>query len=217
MSQEELICFLLETQSLTFGFYKTRSGRDSPYYLNTGVFSNIDWLSKIAQLYCEKIQNKGWTPTYLFGPAYKGIGLSIGTGFAYMSKGIPMRVGSARKEEKNHGDKGIFVGTPVTATDKVVIIDDVLTAGISLQKSYDLLKKTGATILGCVVLLDRQEQSEIKKLSARAVLQEQGIEVLSILTIKDILESKLISSHLQNNFDENFVKKIQTYRQQFNE
>ncbi len=188
--QEQFIEFMIDCQVLKFGDFVTKSGRKTPFFVNTGFYRTGGQLMKLGEYYAEAIVNKFGTDfDVLFGPAYKGIPLSVAAAIALKAKyGLEIRYSSNRKEIKDHGDQGILLGSPIRDGDRVVIIEDVTTAGTSIRETLPIIEAQGkVSVLGLVVSVDRQERGEKK--SALAEIQENfGLETTSIVTMSDVIE-----------------------------
>ena len=195
----EFIRFLLESGAMTFGVYTLKSGRKSPYMINIGKVGSGVSLSRMGDFYARAIYEKmetGIIPedtNLLFGSAYKGIPLVTATSIA-MSAAFELDLGWAfnRKEAKDHGEGGVFVGTMPGAGDRVLVVDDVMTAGTALRETIDLFKKYApdAEVIGSVIAVDRKERGRDKTVSAVAEAEKEfGIPVFSIIDIDEIIEA----------------------------
>ena len=195
--KERFVRFLLESGALTFGDFILKSGRKSPYMINTGKLDSGVTLSRLGCFYARTIYEKmelGVIPkdtSILFGSAYKGIPLATATAIA-LAAAYDIELGYAfnRKEEKDHGEGGIIVGRKPVPGDKILIIDDVMTAGTALRETVALLKKYNpdAEVVGSVLAVDRKEHGQDARLSAVAEAQyEHGFPVFSIIDIDEIV------------------------------
>jgi orotate phosphoribosyltransferase len=187
-AQTAFLDLLMQRQALRFGDFTLKSGRKSPYFINTGCFHQGGDLSRLGAAYADAIQRRfGNEVAVVFGPAYKGIPLALAAAMAY--EGLVQRpVGWTydRKEAKDHGDGGLFVGAPLAAGTKVVVVDDVLTAGTALRETVAKLKPTGVTIVGAVVAVDRQEKGQQSGRTAiEEIASELAITVAPIITISE--------------------------------
>ena len=199
--KQKAIQILLNHQILHLGEIKTKSGRISPYFIDMGKITNVRVLSALARIYAEVILQKNFQVDCVYGPAYKGIGLAISLSEALMSKGQGRGVQNVdfafnRKEAKAHGEGGFLIGKKLTSQDKVVIVDDVITSGISIMESLELLKKNGnPEVLAIIIAVDRLEQSiSNKSISAsQFISQKIGIPIYSIVDINDILKGTHLS------------------------
>lgn len=195
--KKKFVCFLLESEALTFGDFTLKSGRKSPYMINTGKINSGASLSRMGCFYARAIYEKmelgvvPWDTTILFGSAYKGIPIAAATSIA-LAAAFDFDIGWAfnRKEAKDHGEGGVFVGMKPAAGDRVLIVDDVMTAGTALRDTVDLLGAYApeAKVVGSVIAVDRKEHGRDARLSAVAETQyELGIPIFSIIDIDEIL------------------------------
>jgi len=188
---QDFIRFAIEQEVLCFGEFKTKAGRLSPYFFNAGLFNDGESLKQLTQFYAQAILFSNIPFDMLYGPAYKGIPLAAGTAIALAEKGHNVPYCFNRKETKGHGEGGNTVGAKLQG--RVLIIDDVISAGTSVRESIILIRAAGATPCGVVIALDRMElgqQTEWNKegLSASQEVQRNyGIPVVSIATLDDLL------------------------------
>jgi orotate phosphoribosyltransferase len=213
-TKEDFITFLIEHDILTFGEFITKSGRQTPYFINTGNYNNGQRLSAISEFYAEAINENFKNATMLFGPAYKGIPLVSVVSLKLFEKyKVNLSIAFNRKEAKDHGEGGIIVGHKPSERDKVVIVEDVITSGISISESIEILKSNGnPQILGAVISVDRMERGKGKKTAIQELQEEFGIKIIPIITIKDILDflsSREIPKYSQNQSE--LVKKMIEY------
>jgi orotate phosphoribosyltransferase len=213
-TKEDFITFLIEHDILTFGEFITKSGRKTPYFINTGNYNNGQRLSAISEFYAEAIHENFKNATMLFGPAYKGIPLVSVVSLKLFEKyKVNLSIAFNRKEAKDHGEGGIIVGHKPSERDKVVIVEDVVTSGISISESIEILKSNGnPQILGAVISVDRMERGKGKKTAIQELQEEFGIKIIPIVTIKDILDflsSREIPKYSQNQSE--LVKKMIEY------
>ena len=176
---------------LSFGEFITKAGRASPYFFNAGLFNNGANLGKLADFYAQTLLDSGVEFDMLFGPAYKGITLAAATAVALAGKGRNVPFAYNRKEAKDHGEGGTIVGAKLQG--KVVIIDDVISAGTSVRESVELIRAAGATPCAVLIALDRMERAgKDGALSAQSAVQEvtqtYGMPVVSIGNLDDLLE-----------------------------
>ena len=191
---QQFIKFAVQQEVLRFGEFKTKAGRLSPYFFNAGLFYDGASLNQLAEGYARVLLDKiamGFEFDALFGPAYKGITLAAATAMALAQKGHNIPYAYNRKEAKDHGEGGTLVGAPL-AGKRVVIVDDVISAGTSVRESVDMLKSAGATPVAVLIALDRMEKSgnatEIGEFSAvQSVEQDFGIPVFAIATLHDLM------------------------------
>ncbi|SJM95777.1 orotate phosphoribosyltransferase [Crenothrix polyspora] len=185
--QKDFIAYALDCGVLKFGEFVLKSGRTSPYFFNTGLFNTGAQLAKLGQFYAQALLQSGINPDILYGPAYKGIPLVSATSIAYAqltSKDIPFVFN--RKEAKDHGEGGSLVGSPLQG--RVLILDDVITAGTSVKESVDIIKSAGATPVGVLIALDRQEKGNSDVSAIQEVSALFQIPVVSIITLAEIIE-----------------------------
>jgi len=189
--RQEFIAFSVSTGVLRFGEFVTKAGRTSPYFFNAGLFSDGATLGKLADFYAQTLLDSGVEFDMLFGPAYKGITLASATAVALANKGRNVPFAFNRKEAKDHGEGGTIVGAKLQG--KVVIIDDVISAGTSVRESVEMIRAAGATPCAVLIALDRMERSgKDGALSEGSAVQEvtktYGIPVVSIGNLNDLLE-----------------------------
>ena len=185
--KEEFIKFMVEGGILRFGEFTLKSGRLSPYFINTGNYKTGSQISKLGEFYAECIMDNKIKGDAIFGPAYKGIPLAIATGIILNNKfGVDMNYCFDRKEVKDHGEGGKIVGAPVEGK-RVLIIDDVITAGTAVRESLSILKNLNAEVIGLVIALNRQEKANNSEISAVAeVERDYGFKVHSIITLETL-------------------------------
>ena len=194
--QEEFVDFMLEVQALTFGDFITKSGRKTNYFVNTGSYKTGNQIKRLGEFYARCIvenMESGNIPkdvTCLFGPAYKGIPLVITTSIALAEHyGIDLSYCFNRKEEKDHGEGGNLVGHKLKDGDKVLIIEDVITAGTAVRETLPILKACGdINIEGLVISVDRMEKGQGELTATEEIEKEFGIKTFSIVNVKDILK-----------------------------
>lgn len=214
-NQDNFIRFALEAKVLSFGEFKTKAGRLSPYFFNAGEFNDGARLSALGRYYAKALQESGIQFDMLYGPAYKGITLAAATAIALADNGINVPYAYNRKEAKDHGEGGVLVGAPVKG--KVVIIDDVISAGTSVRESVDLIRKAGAEPAAVLIALDRMERSgsatEVGDKSAvQAVEQEFGLPVISIANLTGLMSFLTASSDAQLT---NYLPAVKAYREKY--
>ncbi|MDP9109114.1 MAG: orotate phosphoribosyltransferase [Pseudomonadota bacterium] len=188
--RQEFIAFAVASGVLRFGEFVTKAGRTSPYFFNAGAFNDGATLGRLAQFYARALVDSGIEFDMLFGPAYKGITLASATAVALAGLGRNVPFAFNRKEAKDHGEGGSIVGAALSG--KVVIIDDVISAGTSVRESVDMIRAAGATPCAVLIALDRMERSgKDGALSAGSAVQEVsqqfGIPVVSIGSLDDLL------------------------------
>lgn len=184
---QDFIAFALDCQVLRFGEFKTKAGRLSPYFFNAGLFNDGASLGKLAGFYAKAVASAGLPFDMLFGPAYKGIPLATTMACALARRhGRDVPVAFNRKEAKDHGEGGVLIGAPLA--DRVLIVDDVISAGTSVRESVDLIRGAGATPAGVVIAIDRRERGLGERSAADEVREAIGLPVVAIATLDDILE-----------------------------
>jgi orotate phosphoribosyltransferase len=184
--QREFIEFAIRNQVLRFGEFTLKSGRSSPYFFNSGLFNSGASIARLGRYYAETVMRSKLDFDILFGPAYKGIPLAVSTAVAiaeHHGRDIPYAFN--RKEAKDHGEGGIVVGAALQG--RVLIVDDVISAGTSVSESIQLIRAVGAVPAGVVVALDRQERSHGSLSAIQEVEQRHGIPVLSIINLDQIV------------------------------
>jgi orotate phosphoribosyltransferase len=192
----DFVAFAVEAGVLRFGEFKTKAGRLSPYFFNAGLFDDGAKLGRLAEFYARRLLASDLEFDLLFGPAYKGITLAAAVSVELARLGRNLPYAYNRKEAKDHGEGGTLVGAPL-AGKRVLVIDDVISAGTSVRESIDLIRAAGATPVGVVIALDRQELATKRAadgsvtddtLSAvQQVQRESGLRVVSIATLRDLL------------------------------
>lgn len=189
--KHEFIEFMVRSRVLSFGSFQTKSGRISPYFINAGNYTTGQQISKLGNFYAQCIlENFKNNFDVIFGPAYKGIPLSITTAISlYLNYGLNIPFCYNRKEAKDHGEGGNIVGYSLKAGERIVIIDDVITAGTSFRESYSLLKSVAdVKITSLVVSVDRMEKGLGDKTTLQELQDEFGIQVNAIVTLEEILD-----------------------------
>jgi orotate phosphoribosyltransferase len=189
--RQEFIAFAVSAGVLKFGEFITKAGRTSPYFFNAGLFNDGAVLGKLADYYAQTLLDSGIEFDMLFGPAYKGSALASATAVALAGKGRNVPFAFNRKEAKDHGEGGSLIGAKLAG--RVVIIDDVISAGTSVRESVELIRAAGATPCAVLIALDRMEKSgKDDALSAHSAVQEvsqaYGMPVVSIGNLDDLLE-----------------------------
>lgn len=189
--KKEFIEFMVDCDVLRFGDFVTKSGRKTPFFINTGFYRTGTQLCRLGAYYAQAIKEKfGLDFDVLFGPAYKGIPLSVATTMAIGEKyNTDIRYCSNRKEVKDHGDKGILLGSPIGNGDRVVIIEDVTTAGTSIQETLPIIRAQGQVeVIGLVVSVDRMERGTGEKSALRQIEETYGIQTTAIVTMAEVVE-----------------------------
>jgi len=175
----------LACEVLRFGDFTTKAGRKTPYFFNAGLFSDGDSLRTLGQFYARALQASGVACDQLFGPAYKGIPLAASTAIALSEIGQNLPWSFNRKEAKDHGEGGVVVGAPLRG--RVLIVDDVITAGTSVRESVDLIRGHGANPAGVLIALDRMERGQGSASAVQEVRALYGIPVVAIATLDDLM------------------------------
>jgi len=189
--KQEFIEFMIDCNVLKFGDFVTKSGRKTPFFVNTGFYRTGAQLRRLGGYYARAIQESfGLGFDVLFGPAYKGIPLSVTTAVALSEEfNADVRYCSNRKEVKDHGDKGILLGGPLGDGDRVVIIEDVTTAGTSIEETMPILLAQGKVeVKGLVVSVDRMERGQTEKSALAAISEKYGFKTTAIVTMKEVVE-----------------------------
>ncbi len=184
--KREFIRFALRQKVLCFGEFKTKAGRISPYFFNAGLFHDGAALKQLAQFYAKAILAAGIGFDVLFGPAYKGIPLAAATAIALADAGRNAGYSFNRKEAKDHGEGGAVIGAPLAG--RVLIIDDVISAGTSVNESMHLIRAAGATLSGVVIALDRMERGSSSLSAVQEVQQRYNVPVISVATLDDVVD-----------------------------
>ena len=189
--KQEFIEFMVESHVLKFGEFTLQSGRNSPFFMNAGAYVTGSQLRRLGQYYAKAIhEHYGDDFDVLFGPAYKGIPLSVATTIAYSELyGKDIRYCSNRKEVKDHGDTGILLGSQMKDGDRVVIIEDVTTSGKSIEETYPIIKAQGnVEVVGLMVSLNRMERGKGEKSALEEVQELYGFKANAIVTMADVVE-----------------------------
>jgi len=214
-NQDNFIRFALEAKVLSFGEFKTKAGRLSPYFFNAGGFNDGARLSALGRYYAKALQEAKISFDMLYGPAYKGIALAAATAIALAENGLNVPYAYNRKEAKDHGEGGSLVGAPVKG--KVVIIDDVISAGTSVRESVDLIRGAGAEPVAVLIALDRMERSgnavELGDKSAvQDVEQEFGLPVIAIANLAHLMSFLTASSDAELT---HYLPAVKAYRDKY--
>ena len=183
--RQEFLGFALAREVLRFGAFTTKAGRKTPYFFNAGLFNDGDSLRRLGHFYAEALLASGIACDQIFGPAYKGITLAAATAVALAEKGHNLPFSFNRKERKDHGEGGVVVGAPLTG--RVVIVDDVITAGTSVRESVELIRAHGANPAGVLIALDRMERGQGERSAVQEVREMFGIPVVAIATLDDLM------------------------------
>ena len=206
--QREFLEFALDIEVLRFGEFTLKSGRLSPYFFNAGLFNTGASLARLGRYYAQAIVDSGIEFDMLYGPAYKGIPLAAVTCAAladHHNRDIPYAFN--RKEAKDHGEGGIIVGSPLQG--RVLIIDDVISAGTSVRESVDIIQAQEATPAGVIIALDRQERGKGERSAIQEVQENYGMPVASIVRLEHVIE------FLKERSENESLARIEAYRAQY--
>jgi len=207
--QIQFIEFAIACGALRFGSFTLKSGRTSPYFFNAGLFNSGEKLHKLGRFYADALASSGLACDMLYGPAYKGIPLVCATAIAaarFHGKDYPYAFN--RKEEKAHGDGGLIVGAPLRK--RVLIVDDVITAGTSVGESVEIIRQHGASACGVLIALDRQEKTPDGRSTLGMIEEVYGLKVNAIVTMDQIIAYLAQQKGYQEE-----VEKIRIYRETF--
>ncbi|MFM1855084.1 MAG: orotate phosphoribosyltransferase [Pseudomonadota bacterium] len=212
---QEFVQFSMQAGVLRFGEFKTKAGRLSPYFFNAGLFDDGAKLGRLAEFYARRLLASGLAFDMLFGPAYKGITLAAAVAIELARAGRNVPYAYNRKEAKDHGEGGVLVGAPVRG--RVLIVDDVISAGTSVRESIALITAAGATPCGVAIALDRQEKAtdggaDAPWSAVQYVQQRLGLPVAAVATLADLLH------YLESSEDETLRRHrvpVQAYRERY--
>lgn len=217
--KKDFIEFMCECEVLRFGDFTTKSGRNTPFFINTGNYMNGNQLKRLGEFYARAIKENFENDfNVLFGPAYKGIPLTVTTSIALNEiYDLNVNYSSNRKEEKNHGDKGSFLGYKPVSGDKVVIIEDVTTAGTSIYETMPIINtEEDVEVLGLIISVDRMERGKGEKSALEELREKFKIKTHSIVTMQEVMD------HLYNKeingkiiLDDNIKQKIDKYYEKY--
>ncbi len=208
-SSSAFVAFCLKLGVLRFGSFILKSGRQSPYFFNAGLFNSGQAIAQLGRFYAQAVMQSDIAHDMLFGPAYKGIPLVTTTAVALADqhhRDLPWAFN--RKEAKAHGEGGSIVGAPLKG--RVLIVDDVITAGTALRESVEIIKAAGATPAGIVLALDRQEKGNSELSAVQEIEQQYGLPVTSIIKLADLIEHLRASTDSQAT-----LAAVQQYRDQY--
>ncbi len=206
--RQDFIRFAVQQKVLCFGEFQTKAGRLSPYFFNAGLFNDGASLRNLSQFYAQAILAAELPFDMLFGPAYKGIPLAAGTAIALAEQGRNVPYCYNRKEAKDHGEGGTTVGAKLQG--RVLIIDDVISAGTSVRESITLIRAAGAEPCGVVIALDRMERGTGALSAVQEVEQHYQLPVIAIATLDDLLNYLQSEAQMQQN-----LQATQSYRDQY--
>ena len=206
--RQDFFRFAVDEQVLRFGEFVTKAGRPSPYFFNAGLFNHGASLLALSRFYAQSIDASGIGFDMMFGPAYKGIVLAGGVTMALAERGRDVPFAYNRKEAKDHGEGGVLVGAPLRG--RVLVIDDVISAGTSVRESVELIRAAGAEPAGVAIALDRMERGQGTLSATQEVAEQFGIPVVAIATLDDLLGYLAGAPELEQN-----LQRVQAYRQQY--
>ena len=207
--QQEFLNFAIENDVLKFGEFVLKSGRKSPYFFNFGLFQTGSSLSKLGNYYAQAIVDSGIEFDMLFGPAYKGIPLvSVIAATLYEKHNRDYPYAYNRKEAKDHGEGGNIVGAPLQG--KVLIIDDLISAGTAIREAADIVEKNNAQLAGIAISIDRQEKGQGELSAVQEVEKQFGISVVNIIGLNNVIQ------HIKATVnDANLLERIRAYRERY--
>ncbi|MFT5319933.1 MAG: orotate phosphoribosyltransferase [Pseudohongiellaceae bacterium] len=209
--QKQFLSYVTENKILRFGEFTLKSGRQSPYFFNAGLFNTGAALGFLGSCYAQAIENAALDFDIIFGPAYKGIPLASAASIAFwqdFKQDIPWCFN--RKEAKDHGEGGNIVGSPLE--NRVLVIDDVITAGTAIRETMEIISAAGATAAGVVVALDRQEKGNSELSAIQEIEKEFSIPVISIINLQQIID------YLEQEQDETlcaYLESMKAYQSQY--
>ncbi len=205
---QEFIAFAIKKQVLRFGEFKTKAGRLSPYFFNAGLFNDGESLMKLGEFYAASILKSGIQFDMLFGPAYKGITLAASIAIALARLGHNVPYAYNRKEVKDHGEGGVIVGASLQG--RVLIVDDVISAGTSVRESVAMIQQSGATPCGVAIAIDRQERGLGALSAVQEVEQDNGIPVCAIANLSSLIN--YLRQQRETSID---IEAIEHYRREY--
>lgn len=206
--RQQFLAFCVERNILRFGEFTTKAGRPSPYFFNAGLVNDGAALATLAQFYVKAIEAAALDFDMLFGPAYKGIPLASAIAMTYAAQGRTLPFAFNRKEAKQHGEGGTLIGAPLRG--KVLIVDDVISAGTSVRESVELIRQAGATPCGVAIALDRCERGLAALSATQEVTRDYGMPVISVAKLDDLIEYLAHDPALKT-----YRKAIDAYRSEY--
>jgi len=215
--QEYQLTFIdlaLEREALRFGHFKLKSGRESPYFFNAGLFSDGKSAAVLGRCYAAAIVRSGIGFDMIFGPAYKGIPLATATAMAlseHHGRNLPYAFN--RKESKDHGEGGRVVGTPLRG--RVLIVDDVITAGTAIRESLEIIRGAGAQPVAVALALDRQERGQGTLSAVQELEKEQSLKCVSIVTLADLIDTLSQARDGRERISAEQLTSLQAYRERY--
>ncbi len=215
---QDFVAFAVDCGVLRFGSFTTKAGRQSPYFFNAGLFQDGAMLGRLAQFYAQRILASGTSFDMLFGPAYKGIPLVAAVAIELARLGHNLPFAYNRKEAKDHGEGGSLVGAPLQG--RVLIVDDVMSAGTAVRESIALIRAAGATPSAVAVALDRQEMAtedghDVPYSAVQYVRQQLGMDVCAIATLDDLLGYLSSPAAAQDNALTSHKAQVLAYRERY--
>ena len=217
--KQEFIKFMVRSGVLTFGDFTAKSGRKTPYFVNTGNYNTGAQIAKLGEFYANCIkENLGEEYDVLFGPAYKGIPLAVtASGALYNKYDIDKKYCFNRKEDKDHGEGGNIVGHKLQNGDRVLIIEDVITAGTAVRESLPILKNAAdVEVVGLVISVDRMEKGQSEKTAIQEIYDNYGIKTYPIVNVREIIET-LYNTPVDGKvyIDDEMKAKMEAYLEQY--
>ena len=209
--KSKFIDFMMKAGVLTFGDFTAKSGRKTPYFVNTGKYCQGEQISQLGEFYasCIAANVKLSANTVLFGPAYKGIPLTVATAIALAKHGININYCFNRKEVKDHGEGGVLIGHNLSEGDRVLIIEDVITAGTAIREVMPLIQSTGARVDGLIISVDRMERGKGSLTAVQEVWEEFDIRTYPIINAVDIFQT------LQDRLDPDILERMAAYMKEY--
>jgi orotate phosphoribosyltransferase len=212
--QLRFIDLALSRDALRFGNFKLKSGRESPYFFNAGLFSDGDAAAVLGQSYAAAILRSGVEFDMIFGPAYKGIPLATAVVIALSTlhgRNVPYAFN--RKEAKDHGEGGVVVGSPLRG--RVLVVDDVITAGTAIRESLEIIRNAGAQPVGVALALDRQERGQGQLSAVQEIESQQGLSCVSVVTLAELIETLSNPPDGQARISAEQLTSLRDYRQRY--
>jgi orotate phosphoribosyltransferase len=209
--KEQFIQFMLETGALSFGDFTTKSGRKTPYFINTGCYRTGAQLSALSGFYADAIEAEfGGAFSVLFGPAYKGIPLVVGTAMKFFERGVDVNYCFNRKEAKDHGEGGSLIGHTLQDGDRVLLVEDVTTAGTSIRETLPVLRaQADIQLVGLIVSVDRRERGTTERSALVELADEFSMRTSSIVSIDEII------SVIKDRYDAELMGRLEAYRDEY--
>jgi orotate phosphoribosyltransferase len=204
----------LKREALRFGRFRLKSGRDSPYFFNAGLFSDGEAAGVLGRCYASAIVRSGLEFDLIFGPAYKGIPLATATAIAlaaHHGRSVPYAYN--RKEAKEHGEGGLVVGAPLHG--RVLIVDDVITAGTAVRESLELIRRAGAEPVGVALALDREERGQGDLSAVQELERGEGLKCVSIVTLSDLIEALTVPAGGAPRISAEQLTQLRAYRARY--